>query len=866
MSFDHQVQLLLSLSVLITQRLLKPVLPGHSIELPSLLFCMREALQDPAKIPLKAKNLRLSDALSKIDKTQFIDAYVQSQKPYLATYAKEGPLPDVTPKDQSPPLVSTEGDRQAGPTLKSGFDTPILKPRVPLKEPQKDKVLHKAPLPVKSSRKKEEENKENKIRSQRTRDTRHSSSPAKQRGGPALKQQTLDKFKPLKKTIARKDHIVSKKRARDSDTSDGERATRLAERRERRRKKRAVIQPKSKDSEEAPDVCASDNDKTDEKKSQKKKGVSMSTGLALMHGFTANNIGKNRLTIVPEQRGVFSKGRASANMTVKTTSVKRMQAFSESQFLSKSKPKSPAKGEDDNPSSYSGASNENRGISRKRTKKQDARAECSDASSIVEAAGDSSSLINEEHPCIAPAPGSPARKLRTVESVVWDIELEGNELRSDPPASEHLVANSESAVVLNTRSRDWQVKKIVHATDIVSDAHSEPDDGDDDMDSDTPISLIYSIGPSQSASQAGQQLRTMKHTASKFFNHPTNDIAHPLANHIGVATLSDGPQSITGTRLMDVHGSFISPSQAEPAGSTMSLPQQSEDLVASADTVRASAVAQSPASYMSIDSLERELQALDSGSRTAGHTTGTLPCAMRRTWKQAHSYTGYTFAVPSAYFDGLDDSWRDPLDYNSFASAHSLSEDQHTGPESCVLPTGEDCVMQDAHESEDWAIDLSNGAPIRQEHALTYQAPYYLNSLEADQGLVYEGIGYTGDLLSRLSSDEDPLEPDDGPAGQHYPDDNPAFDTLPESIDCLSRPCTPLSCGGLSSDIGSDLPSNNKSIVDSMPHFSQGRALLMGLAERSSGSEVAPAVPYVLSSAEEQVAKSLRGHWLPHKL
>lgn len=76
----------------------------------------------------------------------------------------------------------------------------------------------------------------------------------------------------------------------------------LAERRERRRKKRAVIQPKSKDSEEAPDVCASDNDKTDEKKSQKKKGVSMSTGLALMHGFTANNIGKNRLTVSHSMR------------------------------------------------------------------------------------------------------------------------------------------------------------------------------------------------------------------------------------------------------------------------------------------------------------------------------------------------------------------------------------------------------------------------------------------------------------------------------------------------------------------------------------------------------------------------------------
>lgn len=72
----------------------------------------------------------------------------------------------------------------------------------------------------------------------------------------------------------------------------------LAERRERRRAKKAIVDPK-------PDSLASsasDNEsdskrKRKETKAKKTKRLNIPAGLALMHGFSATNIGKNRLTV-----------------------------------------------------------------------------------------------------------------------------------------------------------------------------------------------------------------------------------------------------------------------------------------------------------------------------------------------------------------------------------------------------------------------------------------------------------------------------------------------------------------------------------------------------------------------------------------
>lgn len=74
----------------------------------------------------------------------------------------------------------------------------------------------------------------------------------------------------------------------------------LAERRERRRVKRAIVAPKAlidaaSDEEDGSDSGAMKATKAT--KQRKKKSTSLAAGLALMHGFTAKNIGKNRLTV-----------------------------------------------------------------------------------------------------------------------------------------------------------------------------------------------------------------------------------------------------------------------------------------------------------------------------------------------------------------------------------------------------------------------------------------------------------------------------------------------------------------------------------------------------------------------------------------
>jgi hypothetical protein len=65
----------------------------------------------------------------------------------------------------------------------------------------------------------------------------------------------------------------------------------LTERRERKRAKRAIVQPKELAVTEDND----DNKKTDKSKKDKKSKIP--AGFALMHGFSATNVGKNRLTV-----------------------------------------------------------------------------------------------------------------------------------------------------------------------------------------------------------------------------------------------------------------------------------------------------------------------------------------------------------------------------------------------------------------------------------------------------------------------------------------------------------------------------------------------------------------------------------------
>jgi hypothetical protein len=68
--------------------------------------------------------------------------------------------------------------------------------------------------------------------------------------------------------------------------------TGLTERRERKRAKRAIVDPKELEDDEN-----ENSSPLPEKKTKKAKKSKIPAGLALMHGFTATNVGKNRLTV-----------------------------------------------------------------------------------------------------------------------------------------------------------------------------------------------------------------------------------------------------------------------------------------------------------------------------------------------------------------------------------------------------------------------------------------------------------------------------------------------------------------------------------------------------------------------------------------
>ncbi|KAJ7068198.1 hypothetical protein C8F01DRAFT_1117259 [Mycena amicta] len=111
------------------------------------------------------------------------------------------------------------------------------------------------------------------------------------------------------------------KRKQEKSDDDDEEAARVVERRERKRVKRAIMNPPS------------------EKEKKKNKKNKNPPAFALMHGFSATNVGKNRLTLKPPSAvGVFKKGKASLNAKTKTKSkAPPSKPFSEAQFLNSAK-------------------------------------------------------------------------------------------------------------------------------------------------------------------------------------------------------------------------------------------------------------------------------------------------------------------------------------------------------------------------------------------------------------------------------------------------------------------------------------------------------------------------------------------------
>ncbi|KAI9063350.1 hypothetical protein FKP32DRAFT_1758110 [Trametes sanguinea] len=485
------------------------------------------SVADPGAPPLlKSTNLQGLGSV-KSGKVELLHSYVRTQEAYLACYASEGRAVMASWAEEPPSLSSKEGGVSAlrDVEIESGFGTPLLKPRVRNNQPssaneRESEELHKNEpgRPIKDSAKNATatrdkisarvsplENRTSTLKANKSRDCEPAVENLKTGSKP--KQGGAD----IAPSQAKAREKLPKTTKHPPAEADDEHRARLAARKERRRAKRAIVEPVSQplDSTSGEDSDGAHNPKR-ASKGKKPKGLNVPAGLALLHGFSAVNLGKNRLTIRPDPLvGVFNRGKASAKASTKkrkpAKSAQTAKAFSEQRFLNKYGKRRYSSASEDSESSCdeqgSTIIDERPRIAdgstrRKNEVRQSDPPERKRARSVPDDSSFSDGATKEQDPHCDSSPAKKRARTRRADSPVWDIELASGVLAFDadgsctPVASE--VAKPASTVVLDIRADTarWTASR---AADSLRDHVKPPQEAP---------SEASSIAPSQSASQA----------------------------------------------------------------------------------------------------------------------------------------------------------------------------------------------------------------------------------------------------------------------------------------------------------------------------------------------------------------------------
>ncbi|EEB90838.1 hypothetical protein MPER_10906 [Moniliophthora perniciosa FA553] len=241
-----------------------------------------------------------------LNKAQFISSFINSQKANAKAYAEEGKTFALSWKSDEGPIskpTTSSDSRHHG----FGFATPILKPRELKRAADTRAKVDKGNLstetgPTSASKPCKPSPKE------------------KRSGAPGDKK---EQQRTNKKRLA--------------NVEDEIKEDRLEERRLRKRAKREAVKP-------VPEEIEGEIAEEKPKKRKAKRNTDAPPALALIHGFSATNVGKSRLTrghiyqIPPRIVGVFNKGKASAKVGVQKNSngKDRSLTFLETDFLNKS--------------------------------------------------------------------------------------------------------------------------------------------------------------------------------------------------------------------------------------------------------------------------------------------------------------------------------------------------------------------------------------------------------------------------------------------------------------------------------------------------------------------------------------------------
>ncbi|ESK97642.1 hypothetical protein Moror_17504 [Moniliophthora roreri MCA 2997] len=404
------------------------------------------------------------DSLSSIpvlNKAQFISSFISSQKANAKAYAEEGKAFAFSWKSDEGSI--SKPTRSSGSRHQEfGFATPVLKSR----------------------------------ELKRAADTR----PKVDEGNPLTETGPTSVLKPRKPSPKEKrpgDPEAKKEpqrtnKKRHAGVEDEIKEDHLEERRLRKRAKREAVKPMSEETEgqSSEEELKLRKTKTTGKT---KRNTDIPPGLALMHGFSATNVGNSRLTVLPRIVGVFNKGKASARVGVqrKSSSGKdRSLSFLETEFLNK-------------------CTKQNKSVPS--AMKRLFQASESDSEAHEEDDNRTSSKLSSQparksSSSSETSPSRPEAEAKRIESEIWDIELDEVVLPSLPSA----VSHSRSDLVFDTRKSAW-IRQIENSPPMLEQAGPEPSPVKIADDYCRPSS---SIAPSQSASQCRAPHLIMK---SKYF-------------------------------------------------------------------------------------------------------------------------------------------------------------------------------------------------------------------------------------------------------------------------------------------------------------------------------------------------------------
>ncbi|SJL01929.1 uncharacterized protein ARMOST_05253 [Armillaria ostoyae] len=737
--------------------------------------------------------------LPKINKSLFISSYIKDQKSHIKAYADQGHSFASSHSSQAPLPQKELG----------GFDTPVLKPRVP--KPPKSPIE----LPQQKPRK---------------------AAPITNNIDKHAKKRSKSQPKPesSKKLVS----SSSSRKRKAVEVSDTEQQARLQERRERRQVKRAIVQNKEND------TCSevSDKDPTGCKKGKEKQDKNkVPPGLALMHGFSATNIGKNRLTTqLPPMLGVFGRGKASekAKISAKRTDFGAIR-FSEELFLNRPtnsktarRPSSSSSNNDTDDSRSVKSAPREKHPTRRKEQRHTIRRRKKDAATGIEELSAPEEDSDAEVPSMDPSP-----KKKALESEIWDIEKSDFVLSSKSPSPIGSPANV--SIVLDARRLHWtshsskaKDNQLCVSSPVMSASRSPLAQVDN-------IFSSPSLGPSQSASQQGRHLHSVAppaiYVTSKYFPSASAPIV-PSAK-INVET--------AGNPMTDAYvlGSDLQSAVIECTIQDDNLPQYVD-----------------PHQHRVYPVLER-----------------CVPSEILDGYQEQHNLPIDVYECDEHFLEG--DSWSGSKEYPAHYRFHHASNAPDFGEYKDAMDLDYQQTLHDdaALEIEDESFEMNDTImePFVTQ-GYTDQNYYHMDPTYhyADDGDYWDG-GHDEELIVAFYGDDQhtPLHESYDISGDGCPDEF-ASDSLSidgiyveneggqfdESVAFQAQPSLELM-----SSAETSMDSVDDNSLGGAHHFLEGRELLCGFSEVFSRDftriERGPT-----ASAEAQVAKTLRGHWLPQRL